>query len=161
MGSPTPTLIGNIIDYIYTMLDTALPASSGYGILLDPDDLTNNPAEILKSGYGVSVEDAQNTEREITGGVYWYRRNFTIVLVRSVLSLYSDAATRKQGIKDVLEDLNLVLQQMKGTRVVTIANVQTAFDFKFVHDSGPRPTQIGDIPYFFIELTISAEYRQT
>lgn len=153
------TRISLLLDYLEEILEEALPE---HAQLLDPDDLTENPDATLKKGWGYSVGQAENSERELSGSVYWYRREFTIILTRSNLSLYSDGASKLQALKDILEDLNLVLQEMKGTRVVMASDgSQTAFDFKFVRDSGPRATDLNDVPHLFIELTVSAEYRET
>lgn len=158
MGSPAPSKISQIIDFLEEQLSEALP---DHAQLLDPDDLENNPAESLKQGVSWGVDEAENSEREIPANSYWYRRNFTVVIVRSALSLYSDGATKKQAVKDILEDLNLVLLKLKGSRVVIVNGAQVAFDFKFVRDSGPRPIALNDVQHLFIELTVSAEYRET
>lgn len=157
MSEPVPTRISQLIDWIYGQLQTTFPEHLE---ILDTDELDENPATVLAKGFGVAVEAAENSERCLENTAYYYRRELTVILTRETLSLGSDSASRKKKLKLALEDLNLLLLALVGQRTVVSAGKVLAFDFKFVSDSGARFTVIKDIPHIFIELTVSAEYRE-
>lgn len=157
----TPTRISKIYDFYMSELDAALPEHEE---LFDIDNLDENPAEVLARGYGMGIGDGENTDRCMEDGAYYYRRSFTIILTRDVTSLYADTATRKDIWKGILEDLHLVLKRLTGSHEI-VENVSgrtsvISFKTEYADDSGPRSTVIEGQNYVFIELTVSAEYRE-
>lgn len=158
MSGPSPSRISKLYDAFLAAVAEALPC---HVELLDANDLFENPAQILKQGFGLTIGDGENDDRCMESTAYYYKRDFTVVLVREVLALASDAESRKQKWKLALEDLHLVLKALTGLYAVVGADGQVlSWSVEYTKDSGPRDTQINDVPYVFIELTVSARYRE-
>lgn len=157
MSDPTPSRISQIVDWLYTELAAAVPQAQQ---LLDPDDLFENPPELLARGWGISIGAAENSNRCLSNDAYYYRRDFTVVLTYSMVSLEGTPDLRKAKAKLALEDLNLVLKRLRGSNTIMDGTTTVAFSFSFQGDSGPKPIVVNGEAFVFIELTVSAEYRE-
>lgn len=150
--------VADILDFFYDQTKAALP---DHQELLDTEDLNNNPEGITKQGYGITVASGEHPERDLCNNAYWYRRYFDVLITREVVSLYSDSATRKAAMKQILDDLHAVLNKWAGVNdLVTSTGQQKAFAFVVRKDPGPKPMIIGGKQHLYIEVTISAEYRE-
>lgn len=160
MNGPSPSRISKIFDHYMKEIALALPEHSE---LMDTDEIDENPDAVLKAGYGVTVGSGENTEECMEATAYYYRREFTVILTRSVLATVGDTKTRKDQWKQSLEDLHQVLKRLTGQYSILDPDDPTkvlSFKSAYANDSGPRATVIRDMPYVFIELTVSAEYRE-
>jgi hypothetical protein len=154
----TPSRISKIYDWFLSEVAAALPDHSE---LMDPDDLTENPDGLLAKGYGITIGAGQNTNRCIEANAYYYQRDFTIILTRDLVRLQADSDSRKEKWKNILEDLHLVLQRLTGSYSIVEGTSVISFKNEYSSDSGPRATVINGNDYVFIELTVTAEYRET
>lgn len=157
MSDPVPSRISKIVDWLYDEIKAALPESLE---LLDPNDLFENPPNILARGWGVSIEQGENTERCLDDQSYYYRRLFTMVLSKDYVAMDSDPDTKRAKQKALLEDLNLLLKRLTGQNSIEDSTGTTSFIVRFEGDSGPRPITVNGQDFLFIELTVSAEYRE-
>lgn len=151
------------ISYIFDRLITEMQdALKEHQELLDFEDLENNAPAILAKGFGIGVGAGRNTERCFDGLSYYYEREFVLIITRSALTTYADAQTRKDQIKTILEDLDLVMKGLTGDfTFVDTDGTEKSFNVKFANDGGPKSTVIVGEKYQFIELTVTAEYRET
>lgn len=157
MSDPAPSRISKIIDFYYSELRAALKEHKE---LLDADDLFENPPEILSKGWGFVIGEGENTERCLENGAYYYRRNFTIVLTRDYIALNAAPEHKLAKQKLLLEDANLALKRLARQNSLVDGTTVLSFKADALRDSGPRPIVVNDTPYHFIELTVSAEYRE-
>lgn len=158
MSNPSPSKISRITDWLISECKACLKEHQE---LLDPDDLFENPAQMLAKGWGLVIGEAENTERCLGNQEYYYRRGFTFVLTRDAVALQSSPDLKREKAKLILEDLNLLLKRLAGSNSITVDNVTYSFAIKFERDSGPRNIVVNGESFNFIELTVSAEYRET
>lgn len=157
MSLPDITKISKIYDHLLAQMASALPKHLE---LSDPEELDESlPAE-LAQGIGVSIGQGEHPERCLSDQEYFYQREFTLIVTRDVTHLMGDAKSRKERWKLILEDLHLVLQKLTGQHTIVNGTEVISFKMAYTRDSGPRATVINNVPYAFIELTVSAEYRE-
>lgn len=154
----TPTKVAKIYDYILDKVKEAFP---DHQELRDPEDITNNDASFLTKGFSILPGASENTEREISAGRHWVRRDFEVVFTRELLGTVDNVENRHDVTKELLEDLNLLLQAVGLQPSVFVESEQIAFDLKYVNDNGPRVIAREDQPYLFIEATFRVEYAET
>lgn len=161
MNGPASTRISEIYDWLFEQIQLALPT---HRELSDPDDLFESLDSDLAQGFGVTIGEGENTQLCIDARSYYYKRDFTVILTREVLTQNADAKSRRDKWKQALEDLHQVLARLTPNVSIVDQTVSPArvnsFKFLAVNDGGPRSTTIRDINYVFIELTVSAEYRE-
>lgn len=153
----TPSRISKIYDHFLEQLKLALPCHQE---LMDAEELDENPDDMLSKGYALAIGDGRNTDRCMESTAYYYERQFTVLLVRDVIAQQADKDLRKEKWKNALEDLHQVLKRLTGAHSIVDGSNVISFKVAYADDSGPRSTFIRDIPYVFIELTVTAEYRE-
>ncbi len=151
--------ISKIDNWIYAAVAAALP---NHVILNDTEDLEENFESQLNAGYGTTMGDGEPREREIQDGSYYQVREFTVIITRDYLAQQADGHSRRMKRQALMEDLHAVRLALIGNRVIKEEGTTRvlSFDLKFTGDSGPRDTVIGGKPFLFIEMKVSAEYRE-
>ena len=154
------TKVSSIFDFIVEKAQAAFPE---HAELRDCEDVSNNDDTVLRKGFGILPMDGENADRCLDNRRYYMKRNFELIFTREVLATVEDVAGRRVAYKDLLEDLDLLLQQLTPNVTIpgaTTADEQVAWDFKFLRDGGPRLISVSDKPYLFIEATLVVEYTQ-
>lgn len=160
MSDPSPTRISKLLDWLYATLPTIL---TDHQELLDPDDLFENTPSQLERGWGISLGDGQNTNRDLCSTHYHWAREFTVVITHDLRSLGTDLTSRRSKQKAALEWTHKLLQLFGRTSSIVdpLDSTRTlSFKADVLRDSGPRQITINDTPYLFVEITISLEYRE-
>lgn len=152
------TKITKIYDYILEKVKEAFPE---HYELRDPEDITNNDTKFLVQGISILPGASENTEREISCGRHWVRRDFEVIFTRELLGTVDNVENRHDVTKAILEDLNGLLQAVGVQPSVFINSEQVAFDLRYVSDNGPRVIAANDLPFLFIEATFRVEYAET
>lgn len=157
MSTPTPTRITKLIAYLESEIQSAL---AEHIELQDPDDLFENNETELAKGWGLVVEGAENSERCHEAGAFYLRRRFTIIITQDLLSQGSDRKLRKAKRDQLLEYAVLLFKRFTGQYSITVDGTTLAFIFAFEGDSGVKEITVNDSRFAFMELSISAEYRE-
>lgn len=163
MSAEEPSKVTQIYDKLLALLAGALPCSVE---LQEPDDLDQNPPQQLAAGFGISFAEGENTDRCIDPCGYYQRRSFDLILTRSDEFVMGDTKTRTNNRKSLLEDTHKVIRALSGSHTL-IGDVDPAgrtevlsFDVEYVSDGGPVNSLVQGANYLFIELSVTAEYRE-
>jgi len=162
MSFPNTSNISLIYRHILKQVSLALPC---HRELFDPDEIDENPPEILKSGYGLLIGDGENTNLCISAREYFHRRTFTVMITREAVAIQGDLETRAQKWLDIMEDLHKVMKRLaQETSIVDVTVTPArvlAFKSAYTSDSGPRNAIINGEAIIFLELTLTVEYRES
>lgn len=161
MSHPTPSRITAIYNHLLKQVALALPCHKE---LFDTDEIDENPPELLNAGYGVVLNDGENTNLCISSQEYYHRRDFVILITREVVALEAATEQRTEKWLSIMEDLHQVMKRLARETSIVDTTVNppkvNAFKSMYASDSGPRSTFIKGAKYVFIELTVTVEYRE-
>lgn len=157
MSKLAPTRISRILDHFYSEIRTVFPEHQE---LFDADDLFENPAEILAKGFGIVVGPGENTNRCLGNEEYYWLREFTLILTQDFLAIASDPLSKITKSKLALEWFHVLLNRLAGQNTIIVDGETQSFKVDVTRDSGPRTITVNDAQYLFIELTVTAEYRE-
>lgn len=142
--------IATIHDGLITSLAALLP---NHQRIANPYDVANNPDTVLKQGFGLAVNDGENTER-LVGCKISIDRRFTIVITRRHMAVQNDAETQADAAVALLEDLKAVANEAENNFGLSTSTVA----IKYISDTGIEPVRDTQENYLMVSITLSAEY---
>lgn len=161
MSSPTPSKISAIYRHLVKQIGLALPCHKE---LFDTEDIDENPPELLNAGYGVVINEGENTNLCISSQEYFHSRTFVVLLTRDLTAIEGSLAVRTEKWLSIMEDLHQVMKRLARETSIVDDSVTPAkvisFKSAYATDSGPRSTWIKGQRFVFIELTVTVEYRE-
>lgn len=160
MSEPNRSRISKIIDWLYATVPSVLPEHIE---LLNPDDLFENPTEVLAKGWGISIGDGENTERCLGTEAYHWRREFTVIVTQDLLAIAGDQKSVRDKQKLALEWCHALLKMFTASASIADpdgSGDMISFKADVLRDSGPRQITVNDADYIFVELTLALEYRE-
>ena len=147
--------ITDIMVALKTAIETALPT---YQRMPNPYFLDRNSALLMRSGYGVGVGAANNTNRLITGKVS-IDRTFEIVLVNQIEALPSDAVNVELEEKAILEAAFTLIKYFENNEQLGISNV--VLNSRYLSDGGIEFIDLEVQRYHQLTLSVGVEYMET
>jgi hypothetical protein len=147
------TEITTIYDTLVTRVSTLL---SGHKRISNPYALGQNNDQILEKGWGISVGPAVNTNR-LVGGKVSVSREFGVHITRKFFARELDAVKKASTEKDLLEDLELVIDDIEQNSTLSGGNYLT----KYLSDSGIVQVRDDNDSILSISLLLTVEYLRS
>lgn len=145
--------ISTIYDLIVVAVESQL---TGYRRLPNPYDIFDNPALILKKGYGIRINDGENTKRYV-GCITTWVRSFDIIITRQVVNTDSDALGRASIEKEILEAHKLVLHKFESDPSLGGSDIKAEINV----DGGIQYISEQDSKYLAMVINLNLEYQET
>lgn len=95
-----------LYDAIVTRIETVLPNHTRFP---NPYKVEENSETLLRQGWGVALNGASNTNRELSCRVS-IRRDFTVSISRKFYALESNVDNKESVEKQLIEDMILLIQ---------------------------------------------------
>lgn len=102
--------VSNIYDDILTELSSVFSSKTR---IPNAYSLLDNPETYLRDSYGLRVDPAAPSSRDIT--VYTRERNFAIILTREVIKTDVQTSQFDTAVKNMLEDVNTLQKEFLGS----------------------------------------------
>lgn len=148
-----PVKIQDIYDEINTILAAELPE---YMRFPNPYVIDANTFIHMKSGYGVSIGPGVDTERYLGCLVTW-QRDFTITLVRQVLTTQNNLALREGLEKEILEDHDKIRKAIYNNSTLSGKAIKTTA----TGDGGVSFIDGDRLKFLAMEILIVTEYEES
>jgi len=146
------SVITDVFNNLVIFMGAQLP---NHRRLNDPYSLDDNPEQLLRSGWGIQIDDGVDTNRCLSPE-YYLGRTFTLIVVRESLAKDSDPIRRELSKLDLLEDLHILISEAVAENTL----YQSAINFKYISDGGIQEVFVRDKPYNYIEASFLVEYSQ-
>jgi hypothetical protein len=147
------TTIATIYDAIITKVSGQLTT---YARIPNPYSLEENPAIIIRKGYGLVIGPGTNTQRYVGCLVSW-SREYTIGIICQVVNTENNASGRASSEKDLIDAHDQILRAFESDP--SLAGI--CISAVVTDDSGIQylPTDLGN--FLAIEITLRVEYQET
>jgi hypothetical protein len=150
--------ISLIYDAIDAALATALPS---HGEIINPYQPETDSNLTLDRAYSFAVLDGSNLLGNPNSGVDQIERSFQVIITRRKFGTKADIAERKSTEKELLEDVQKVIQEIKESK--SLQQTGVSLEARYSSDPGfeflRAEQNRNDI--FAIRLSISVQYTET
>ena len=148
--------ISDVRDEILSILDTILPAASGWRRLPNPYVIDQNTYLQLQKGYAVRSDAGLNTERVITNQceVTW-ERIFTIIVVRQMTATQNNVDSRDAIDQSLLDDIELIHKTFELNHALNGKAIKCIP----VSDSGVNFIDAERLKFLSTEINLRVEYK--
>ena len=124
----------------------------GYTRLGNPYDLSKNPSIALDKAWGLAIGSTSNSNRILCDFVT-LKRNYAVILTRSLDATEHDDDQRDDAVKELLEDArNIVVDFERRVRLET-----TSLNCTFQSDNGLEFVDVNDSSIVVIKLQFEVE----
>lgn len=147
------TKISDIYDALVTVVSTELP---DYMRFPNPYVIDTNTFLHQRAGFGISIGPGTDTQRYLGCLVTW-QRDFTITLVRQVLTTQNNTAIRADLEKEILDDHD------KLRKAIYLSNTLSGNAIKstLIADSGLNFIDGDRLKFLALEMTVQIEYEES
>lgn len=123
--------------------------------IADPYNINENSELQLNDGFGVTIEDASNTNREIACHLS-IRRSFGIILTKKFFSTELCDQGRQDAYDSLLDEHDVLVQNFE--KLVNLEGLVTSF--LYVSDGGIESVFNEKDQFFFIKSNFDLEYLE-
>ena len=142
--------INDIYTQIRSQIDSLLPSSYELRDVIEPE---NNYGRILEKGWGVTMADGGNANRNVTKGAS-LARTFTVLLTRKFNAQLQDRDNQIDAEQELYADLETVIDDVHENNL----DVPDCHQMQYVDDSGVVRTLVNEEQYIQIEANFAVEY---
>lgn len=150
------SLISTAIAALLTRIETVLDASNqGYKRLPNPYEISDNTELVLRKGYGLALQAAENTARQVNCKVS-IARQIEVVLIRLYTGNESDAPGKLALEQLLLEDQHKLINDFEQDISINGSTMYT----RYVGDSGIEFVSGVTGRFFMLKTQFSLEYME-
>lgn len=146
------TKISDIYDALASVVSAELP---DYMRFPNPYVIDTNTFLHQRAGFGIAIGAGSDTERYLGCLVTW-QREFSITLVRQVLTTQNNTSVRVALEKEILEDHDKLRKAIYNNSTLSGNAIKTTL----VADSGLNFIDGDRLKFLALEMTVSTEYEE-
>lgn len=146
------TKIEDIYDAICDVVELSLP---DYVRFPNPYEITENTFLHMKSGYGIAIGPGQDTQRYV-GCLITYERQFTLVIVRQIMTTQNNTGRRLIVEKDILADHDVLRKAIYNNSSLSGNAIKTTL----ISDGGINFIDGDALKFLSMEMQIVTEYQE-
>ena len=142
----------SLYDAIVTRVSTVLPSHTR---LPNPYKIDENAEPLLRQGWGLAMNSATNTRRELSCRVS-IRRDFVISIARKFYAVESNVDSKVSVEKSLVEDMILLIQDLCSN-----SSLPGAFGIvTYESDAGINYVYGSKDPFLVLPITFSVEHME-